>query len=118
MRSSIEQCPWIPELLDPADARKRIAFYYESLVQMDDCAGQVLAALLRLGLDRNTTVVYTSDHGEMLDDLGLWNKFQFYEGSCGIPLAVRLCNSAPPLCDYPPAWSRCWPFFLNCAMRH
>ena len=56
----------------------------------DDCAGQVLAALERLGLDHNTIVVYTSDHGEMLGDLGLWNKFEFYEGSCGVPLIFRV----------------------------
>jgi choline-sulfatase len=95
VRRSIEQCPWTPELLDAAEARRRMAFYYASLAQMDDCAGQVLAALKRLDLDRETIVVYTSDHGEMLGDLGLWNKFEFYEGSCGVPLSIRIPNSSP-----------------------
>ena len=55
----------------------------------------------RLGLDRNTIVVYASDHGEMLGDLGLWNKFQFYEGSCGVPLFFRVPGGTPGLCKTP-----------------
>jgi choline-sulfatase len=78
-----------------------MAYYYASLAQADDCAGQILAALSRLGLDRNTIVVYTSDHGEMLGDLGLWNKFQFYEGSCGVPLMFRVPGCAPAVCPQP-----------------
>jgi len=51
--------------------------------------GKVLAVLRELDLEQDTIVVYTSDHGEMLGDHGLWHKFQFYEGSCGVPLIVR-----------------------------
>ena len=78
-----------------------MAYYYANLAQMDDCAGQVLSALKRLGLERNTIVVYTSDHGEMLGDLGLWNKFQFYEGSSGVPLLMKLPATSPALCEQP-----------------
>ena len=56
---------------------------------MDDCAGKVLAALKDLGLEDDTIVLYTSDHGEMLGEHGMWQKFEFYEGSCGVPLMVR-----------------------------
>ena len=98
---SIETCRWTPELLNAPAARERMAYYYGSLAQSDDCVGQILAALTRLGLDRNTIVVYTSDHGEMLGDLGLWNKFQFYEGSCGVPLTFRMPGGSPALCRQP-----------------
>jgi choline-sulfatase len=101
VRHSIEASPFTPELKDAAEARKRMAYYYGNLAQMDDCAGQVLNALNRLGLDRNTIIVYTADHGEMLGDLGLWAKFQFYEGSCGVPLTVRMPGAAPSVCDMP-----------------
>jgi choline-sulfatase len=101
VRESIETCRWTPELLKAPEARKRMACYYACLAQADDCVGQVLAALSRLGLDRNTIVVYTSDHGEMLGDLGLWNKFQFYEGSCGVPLMIRMPGIAPAVCRQP-----------------
>jgi choline-sulfatase len=101
VRSAIAECVWTPELKDAAEARRRMAYYYGNLAQMDDCAGQILGALKRLGLDRNTIVVYTADHGEMLGDLGLWNKFQFYEGSCGVPLTVQMPGVAPSVCDQP-----------------
>jgi len=101
VREAAEVCRWTPELKHADQVRQRMASYYGCLAQMDDCVGQVLHALQRLGLDRNTIVVYTSDHGEMLGDLGLWNKFQFYEGSCGVPLAVRIPSNAPDLCEVP-----------------
>ena len=89
VRNAIERDAPTPELRDPAQARRRIAMYYANLAQMDDAMGKVLAALRELDLERDTVVIYTSDHGEMLGDHGLWNKFQFYEGSCGVPLIVR-----------------------------
>jgi choline-sulfatase len=101
VRQSIESIRWTPELKHAAEARQRVASYYGCLAQMDDCTGQILAALEKLGLDRNTIVIYTSDHGEMLGDLGLWNKFQFYEGSCGVPLSFRIPGQAPSVCHTP-----------------
>lgn len=101
VRSVIENCPYTPELREASAARKRMAYYYGNLAQTDDCIGQVMSALKRLGLDQNTIVVYTADHGEMLGDLGLWNKFQFYEGSCAVPFMVRTPKSTPARCDTP-----------------
>jgi choline-sulfatase len=62
----------------------------------------VLNALHDLGLDQNTIVIYTSDHGEMLGEHGLWQKFEFYEASCGVPLLIRAPGvSRPGVCDAP-----------------
>ena len=90
-----------PELRDPAEARKRIACYYANLAQMDDCLGKILNALRELNLENDTIICYTSDHGEMLGDLGLWQKFEFYEGSCGVPLLIRVPGRAAGVCDAP-----------------
>jgi choline-sulfatase len=78
------------ELKDPAEAKRRIAMYYANLAQMDNSLGQVLAALKELGLEDDTIVVYTSDHGEMLGEHGLWHKFVFYEPSVAVPLMFRV----------------------------
>ena len=102
VRNSIEHNAPTPELRDPVQARKRIAYYYGNLAQMDDCAGMVLKALRDLGVEDDTIVVYTSDHGEMLGEHGLWQKFQFYEASCGVPLLIRAPGfSRPGVCDMP-----------------
>jgi len=92
-----------PEVIDPAQARKRIAYYYACLAQMDDALGRVTAALEELGLAGNTIVIYTSDHGEMLGEHGLWQKFQFYEGSCGVPLLMHVPGVTPAnsVCEMP-----------------
>ena len=103
VRRSILRNRPTPELSDPEQARRRMAFYFASLAQMDDCLGKVLAALDELDLTRDTIVLYTSDHGEMLSDHGMWQKFQFYEPSCGIPLLVRAPGIAPAgsVCEMP-----------------
>ncbi len=101
VREAIEVCRWTPELKQADAARQRVASYYACLAQVDDCVGKILEALKRLGLDKNTLVVYTSDHGEMLGDLGLWNKFQFYEGSCGVPLMFKGPGMSPDQCAAP-----------------
>jgi choline-sulfatase len=78
-----------PELHHEEQAKRRIALYYGNLAQMDDCLGKVLAALRELDLEKDTIVLYTADHGEMLGEHGLWQKFVFYEPSVGVPLIVR-----------------------------
>ncbi len=77
-------------LNDSESVKRRIALYYANLAQMDDAAGMVLRALRELGLEDDTIVVYTSDHGEMLGEHGLWQKFVFYEPSVGVPLIFRV----------------------------
>lgn len=101
VRKSIEFNGPTPELRDPVEAKKRLALYYACLAQMDDCLGRVVRAIEELGLENDTIICYTSDHGEMLGDLGLWQKFQFYEGSCGVPLMIRVPGWKSGVCPTP-----------------
>lgn len=90
IRDSVLKSPFTPELLDPANARKRIGLYYANLMQADDRIGAVLATLRELNLENDTIVLYLADHGEMAGDKGLWLKFIMYEGSAGVPLMFRV----------------------------
>jgi choline-sulfatase len=75
----------------PQDAKLRTRRAYYGLVSYTDALlARVLDALERSGRSRDTIVVYTSDHGEMLGEHGLWWKNTFYEGSVGVPLIVAL----------------------------
>ena len=74
---------------DNAKMRQAIAAYYGLISFMDDCVGRVLTALEAAGLAENTTVIYVSDHGEMLGEKGLWTKQVMYEASAGIPMIMR-----------------------------
>ena len=62
--------------------------YAAMLSQMDVWVGRLLDILDQRGERPRTFIVYTSDHGDMLGDHGLWNKGRAYEGSVRVPLIV------------------------------
>ncbi len=78
------------------NVKKRIALYYASLAQLDDNVGQMLRALRQMGLEEDTIVIYTTDHGEMLGSHGLWQKTVFYEPAVGVPLIMRVPGLTQP----------------------
>jgi len=85
-----------PELRDAVRAKQRIAMYYANIAFLDQVLAGVLAALRELNLHEDTLVVYSSDHGEMLAEHGLWQKSMFYEPSCGVPLIFRAPGTIAP----------------------
>ncbi len=72
------------------DKRKKqaIAAYYGLVSFLDHCVGRIITALENAGLKDDTIIIYTSDHGEMLGDKGLWTKMVMYEASVGIPMII------------------------------
>ena len=63
--------------------------YYGAVSYVDDCIGQLLSVLEKCGLDENTVVVFSGDHGDMLGERGLWYKMSYFESSVRVPLLVR-----------------------------
>ncbi len=63
---------------------------YLACVQgVDDSVGEVLDYLDRTGLAQNTLVIYSTDNGWYLGDLGLYDKRFMYEPGLHIPLLAR-----------------------------
>ncbi len=63
---------------------------YLACVQgVDDGVGEVLDYLDRTGLAQNTIVIYSSDNGWYLGDLGMYDKRFMYEPGLHIPLLAR-----------------------------
>ncbi len=58
----------------PQEAREALALNHGSLACIDDGVGRVMAELRALGLDRDTVVLFTADHGELLGERGLMFK--------------------------------------------
>lgn len=56
------------------ELREALALNYGNISFVDDGVGRVLASLRRLGLDDDTVVLFTSDHGDLLGDHGLMLK--------------------------------------------
>lgn len=53
---------------------------------IDDYIGEIIDLLKELDLYDNTIIVYTSDHGEMFGEHGLWYKNTALEASSRVPL--------------------------------
>ncbi len=63
--------------------------YYASISDVDDRVAELVAALEESGLDEDTVIIFTADHGDMLGERGLWFKMSFFEHSARVPLIVR-----------------------------
>ncbi|MGR3617401.1 MAG: choline-sulfatase [Paracoccaceae bacterium] len=70
------------------DVHTAIRAYYGSISYIDDLLSRVIAALQATGQADNTVIIFTSDHGEMLGERGMWFKKHFYEKAMRIPLLM------------------------------
>ena len=75
---------------DSEDARRAIRrAYFTSVSMVDAAVGRVLDCLEATGQLDDTFILFTSDHGEMLQDKGFYQKALPFESSCRIPFVVR-----------------------------
>lgn len=69
--------------------------YFGMVKCIDFNIGKLNRKLKDLGIEDNTIIVYTSDHGGMKLEHGVMNKNFPYEASAGIPLIVKYPNRIP-----------------------
>ena len=78
-----------------SDWRLSWAVYLGMVRLVDDCVGQVLAALsAREDADRTLTV-FTTDHGEQLGAHSLFQKMNLYQESVHVPFLLRVPGARP-----------------------
>jgi choline-sulfatase len=76
-------------------ARARTA-YYALVTRLDALIGQILGTLRANGLDDDTLIVYSTDHGDQLGERGLWWKHTFFDESVKVPLILAWPGRLPP----------------------
>ncbi|RVC76807.1 choline-sulfatase [Mesorhizobium sp. M4A.F.Ca.ET.022.05.2.1] len=62
--------------------------YFANISYVDDKLGELLDVLKRTRMLDDTTILFCSDHGDMLGERGLWFKMSFFEGSARVPLMI------------------------------
>ena len=70
------------------DWRMHHWIYHRLTEDVDRQIGTVLDALRETGLDKNTIIVFTSDHGDMDGSHKMVHKTQFYEEAARVPFIV------------------------------
>jgi choline-sulfatase len=79
---------------DEETLRARTA-YWALVTRLDALIGEILEALRGNGLEENTLILYSSDHGEQLGEHGLWWKQTFYEDSVKVPAILSWPGTLP-----------------------
>ncbi len=69
-----------------ADLKKAIAHYMGQITYVDDSVGRIMDSLRLSGKERDTVILFFSDHGELLGDYGMTHKNPtFYDCLSKIP---------------------------------
>ena len=74
-----------PYVADDAEGRRHVAGLQGAIRLLDRAVGRILDALSEAGLDRNTIVVFTVDHGVELPRC----KWELYDGGIRVALLMR-----------------------------
>ncbi len=70
--------------------------YYAAITSLDWNMGRLMEAMDRLGIADDTIVIFTSDHGDMLYSLYLFQKQWPYEESASVPFIIRWPKKIKP----------------------
>jgi N-sulfoglucosamine sulfohydrolase len=85
----VEMLGYLPDI---EKVRKEVAQYYGSVYRCDQNIGAVLNALRESGLEKNTLVIFLSDHGAAFP----FSKAQCYLNSSKTPLIVKWPGTISP----------------------
>ena len=73
----------------PDGNTKRLRQYYAMVTSLDACMGRINDVLNEAGVSKDTIVIFSSDHGDMLGSQGHRLKQRPWEESINIPFIVR-----------------------------
>lgn len=79
----------VPESMRQGILETQTRQYFAAVAGIDEQFGRLCDYLKERGMEENTIVVLSADHGEMLGSHGLMSKNIWYEESLHIPLMIR-----------------------------
>lgn len=84
--------------MNETQEKKAVAAYYASVAYLDAQVGKVLHTLREEGLEDNTIVIFTSDHGFHLGEHRFWMKVSLHEESARVPMIIKVPGKKPAVC--------------------
>ncbi len=82
-------------LPDTPEQREDTAAFHRSIETVDQCVGLLIEALQRTGLDQDTLVLFTTDHGPAFPDM----KATLKDSGTGVALMLRAPGYGPQVID-------------------
>jgi arylsulfatase A-like enzyme len=79
---------WQALFSTPEKFQASVKGYYRLVTGLDRVVGEIRAELKRLNLDQNTVIIFSSDNGFFLGELGMAHKWYGQEPSVRVPLVV------------------------------
>ena len=76
------------DAINPTLARIVKARYYGEISYLDHCLGQILDAVEARPKSENVLICFFSDHGDLMGDHHGWQKANFFEAACRVPLLL------------------------------
>ena len=71
-------------------AKKDLAGYYAHIAALDDMIGKIIDDLEQSDQLKNTIILFTADHGDLLGSHGAYKKQQPYEESAAVPMLYHI----------------------------
>ena len=81
------------------DVKRSRRAYFANISYLDEKVGELLDVLE--ATRQEATILFVSDHGDMLGARGLWFKMSFYEGSARVPMMISAPEMEPGLVEAP-----------------
>ena len=83
------------DAINPALTKIVKARYYGEVTYLDYCLGRILDAVETRPNSENVLICFFSDHGDLLGDHHGWQKQNFFEAACRVPLLLSWPTALP-----------------------
>jgi arylsulfatase len=91
-----EENAMLGDLPDARYLRRMREVYYAAISMVDEQVGRILDTLRDIGQLDNTVIIFCSDHGELLGDYGIYQKWLPYDSCARIPFIIRYPERTAP----------------------
>lgn len=89
LKNSIGRMRWEYRYANDAMYQKMIKRHYRAISAVDEGVGQIISQLEKLGMLKNTIVIYTGDNGYSLNERQLAGKWFGWEEDLRVPLIIH-----------------------------